>query len=319
MGAREGAKTMAIMRQSAPNGREMAGTRTRDDNASVRSMGGQAMFSRLTGAIFRALLMAALIATPYLLLPANETDASQIVAFLALVAAAFTLVEYNAAAPSLVEFRDARPFNRLRFLALFGIVFAFSTIQRGEIEATTLTRVMDALGARLGGLIDFPYSPVRLVVLMMPENASQALVAEVRTAAGVSYVMSLLMLAVFWLTLRLGGWPAREGGFNIWVNMPTFDPMAGGDIVERLQRDAQFNLILGFLLPFIIPAVVKLASDTFDPVSLADPHTLIWTMSAWAFLPASLLMRGLALHRVARMIAAQRARAMGAEKGLQPA
>jgi hypothetical protein len=30
-------------------------------------------------------------------------------------------------------------------------------------------------------------------------------------------------------------------------------------------------------------------------------------------------MRGLALYRVSRMIAAQRARAMGAEKGLQPA
>jgi hypothetical protein len=134
-----------------------------------------------------------------------------------------------------------------------------------------------------------------------------------------SYLMSLLMLATFWLTVRLGGWPAREGGFNIWVNMPTFDPMAGGDIVERLQRDAQFNLVLGFLLPFIIPAVVKLASDTFDPVSLTDPHTLIWTMSAWAFLPASLLMRGIALLRVARMIAAQRARALGGDKGLQPA
>jgi hypothetical protein len=277
------------------------------------------MFSRLTGAILRALLMAALIATPYLLLPANSTDASQIVAFLAIVAAIFTFVEYNAAAPSLVEFRDAPPFNRLRFLTLFGIVLVLATIQRGEIEATTLTRVVDALGARIGGLVDFPYSPVRLVLLMLPADASPRLVADVRTAAGMSYLMSLVMLAVFWLTVRLGGWPAREGAFNMWVNMPTFDPMAGGDIVERLQRDAQFNLILGFLLPFIIPAVVKLASDTFDPVSLADPHTLIWTMSAWAFLPASLLMRGIALLRVARMIAAQRARAHGADKGLQPA
>jgi hypothetical protein len=160
---------------------------------------------------------------------------------------------------------------------------------------------------------------VRLVVLMLPADASPALVADVRVAAGVSYVLSLLMLVAFWLQIRLGGWPAQQGGFNIWVNMPTFDPLSGGDIVDRLQRDAQFNLILGFLLPFMIPAVVKFAADTLNPVSLADPYTLIWTMSAWAFLPASLLMRGLALTRVSRMIAAQRARALGADKGLQPA
>ncbi len=276
------------------------------------------MLSRLTGATVRALLMAALIATPFLLLPANTSDVTQIVAFLALVAAAFTFAEYKAAAPSLVEFRDAPPFNRLRFLALFSIVLALAMIQRGDVAPTTLTRLIEALGAALGRLIDFPYSPVRLVVLMLPADASPALVTEVRIAAGVSYVLSLLMLATFWLTMRIGGWPARDGGFNIWVNMPTFDPHSAGDIVGRLQRDAQFNLILGFLLPFIIPAVVKLASDTFDPVSLADPHTLIWTMTAWAFLPASLLMRGLALLRVARMIAAQRARAHG-PKGLQPA
>jgi len=276
------------------------------------------MLSRLTGATLRALLMAALIATPFLLLPAQTSDATQIVAFLALVAAAFTFAEYKAAAPSLVEFRDAPPFNRLRFLALFSIVIALAMIQRGDVAPTTLTRLIEALGAALGRLIDFPYSPVRLVVLMLPADASPALVSEVRIAAGVSYSLSLLMLATFWLTMRIGGWPARDGGFNIWVNMPTFDPHSGGDIVDRLQRDAQFNLILGFLLPFIIPAVVKLASDTFDPVSLADPHTLIWTMTAWAFLPASLLMRGLALLRVARMIELQRARAHG-PKSLQPA
>lgn len=319
MGLREGITTMAEMRQTALTGRETAGTRTRDDNAATGSKDGQAMFSRLPGAILRALLTAALIATPFLLLPANSTDATQIVAFFALVAAVFTFVEYNAAAPSLVEFRDARPFNRLRFLTLFAIVATLAMIQRGEVHPSTLSQLIDVMGAQISGLVDFPYSPVRLVVLMLPADASPGLIADVRTAAGVSYVLSMMMLVAFWLHIRLGGWPARKGGFNIWVNMPTFDPMAGGDLVERLQRDAQFNLILGFLLPFMIPAVVKFAADTLNPVSLADPYTLIWTMSAWAFLPASLLMRGLALMRVARMIAAQRARALGADKGLQPA
>jgi hypothetical protein len=101
--------------------------------------------------------------------------------------------------------------------------------------------------------------------------------------------------------------------------MPTFDPTAGGDVVQRLSRDSQINLILGFLLPFLIPAAVKLASDVFDPISLSDPHTLIWTVTAWAFLPASLVMRGLALARVAQMIDAQRKSTAPAGPGLQRA
>jgi len=80
-------------------------------------------------------------------------------------------------------------------------------------------------------------------------------------------------------------------------------------VVERLERDGQLNLILGFLLPFLIPAFVKLASDLFNPIQLQDAHTLIWTMTAWAFIPASMIMRGTAMLRVAQMIAAQRERA----------
>ena len=27
------------------------------------------------------------------------------------------------------------------------------------------------------------------------------------------------------------------GSFNVWINLPTFDPTTGGDVVERLERD----------------------------------------------------------------------------------
>ncbi len=277
------------------------------------------MISRMTGAILRAALVVLLMATPFLLVPGTPRDSTQIVFLFVLIAAVFTFIEYNSSSPSLVEFRDAPPFNRLRFITLFIIVYSLSMILRGHVQPTTLTRFFDAIGTRVGGLIDFPYSPVRLVVLMLPKGVDPALVANVRSAAGISYLMSLIMLAAFVLVVRLGGWPARDGAFNVWVNMPTFDPTAGGDVVERLNRDGQINLILGFLLPFMIPAVVKLASDLLDPVSLADPYTLIWTITAWAFLPATLLMRGIALGRVAQMIAAQRARASSKSERLQPA
>lgn len=300
---------MANVRHPATNERVHTGTRERQSIAPDRIEGSRAVISRLAGAILRAILVVLLIATPSILLVNTSTDTTQIVVLVALLAAAFTIVEYNSAYPSLVEFRDAPPFNRVRFFALYATVFALTVIARGETNPTTITLFFDAIGSRIGDLIDFPYSPVRLVVLMMPEGADAALIDSVRTAAGLSYLISILSLATFVLILRGTGWPRQLGGFNVWTNLPTFDPTAGGDVVARLNRDGQINVILGFLLPFIIPAFVKLASDMFDPISLANDHTLIWTMTAWAFLPASLLMRGIAMMRVAQMIADQRARA----------
>jgi hypothetical protein len=78
------------------------------------------------------------------------------------------------------------------------------------------------------------------------------------------------------------------------------------------------------LLPFLIPAAVRAASDLIDPISIAQPQTLIWTMAAWAFLPASMLMRGIAMGRIADMIEDKRRRAYAegdalTAKGLQGA
>lgn len=264
------------------------------------------MISQLTGALVRAVLVMVLIATPSLMLPHVSSDTTQIVALVALFAAALTFFEYASTYPGLVEFRDAPPFNRLRFLSLFVTVILLSTIVRGQTEPTTLTEFIAALGDKLGEVIDVPYSPVRLVVLMLPEDMSTRHLIMVRTSAGIAYMISMLTLILFVVVMRMIGWPSRIGTFNVWINLPTFDPTTGGDVVDRLQRDARFNIALGFLLPFLIPAAVKLASLAFSPVTLESPQTLIWTMTAWAFLPASLFMRGIAMGRIAGMIEAKR-------------
>jgi len=262
--------------------------------------------SQLTGAIVRAILVVILIATPSIFLPGTSTDSAQVIALIALFSAALIIFEYSATYPCLVEFRDAPPFNRVRFISLFITVFMLTAIARGRMEPTSLTIILDAIGSLIGKAIDFPYSPVRLVVLMLPEGTSVDQIRAVRTAAGISYLTSLVSLAIFVILLRVGGWPGKRGSFNVWVNLPTFDPTAGGDVVARLSRDARVNLILGFLLPFLIPVAVKSAADLFDPVSLESPQTLVWTITAWAFLPASLFMRGIAMGRIAQMISDKR-------------
>lgn len=260
------------------------------------------MFSRLPGAFLRALLVVWMIATPSLLLPEAGPDATQVVALVAIFAAVITLIEYASDYPSLIEFRHAPPFNRVRFVSLFVTVFLLTIIARGAIAPTAMTEIMTDVGKIIGSAIDFPYSPVRNMVLALPEGANPDQVDAIRTAAGISYLSSLLSLAIFVIIIRVFHWPGRFGSFNVWVNLPTFDPTAGGDVVERLQRDARFNIAMGFLLPFIIPAVLKIAAETFEPISVASPQSLIWMMTAWAFLPSSLFMRGIAMGRVAQMI-----------------
>lgn len=250
-----------------------------------------------------------LVTLPSLLLPASNEDGTQIVALVAIFAALFTIVEYTAKSPSLVEFRDAPPFNRMRFCALFATVFSLSVIFRGYTEPTTLTAFFQNAGDQIGRTIDFPYSPVRLMVAMMPPETPDRVIIMIRDAAGLSYLIALLSVIWFIVLLRLQHWPRRGGAFNVWVNLPTFDPTSGGDVVRRLSRDAQINIVLGVILPFFVPAVVKISANLGAPIDLTNPQTLIWAVTAWAFLPASIIMRGVALSRVGQMIELQRKKA----------
>jgi len=274
----------------------------------------------MTGAATRGLLVALLIATPALILPGVAADSTQITALMALLAGFLTFVEYNSSFPSIVEFRDAPPFHRLRFIGMFVTVLMITQVIKSHSEVTLLSGALFSLGTIIGNALDFPYSPVRLAVLMLPETASIQLVETIRAAAGLAYLVAAIALIVFVVIVRVLGWPTRHGAFNVWVNLPLFDPTAGGDVISRLQREARINIALGFLLPFLIPAMVKLASYLIDPIPFENPQTLIWTVSAWAFLPASMVMRGIAMNRVAGMIEDKRRRTYAdaeTEAGLQ--
>ncbi|MDJ0641029.1 MAG: hypothetical protein QNJ20_19600, partial [Paracoccaceae bacterium] len=200
-----------------------------------------------------------MIATPSLILPGTTADVAQVVTLIALFAAGLTFFEYASTYPGLVEFRDAPPFNRVRFGSLFLTVILLSLLTKGTITPTPVSEIVGVIGSKVGQVIDFPYSPVRLVVLMLPPEASVEHVHLVRDSAGLAYFISLFTLAIFIVLQRVRRWPTRNGVFNVWVNLPTFDPTAGGDVVERLERDARFNIALGFLLPFLTPAVIKSA------------------------------------------------------------
>jgi hypothetical protein len=267
------------------------------------------VLSQITGALVRAVLVMVLVATPSVLLPGTGSDGKQMVALVALFAGILVFVEYSATYPGLVEFRDAPPYNRTRYMMLFLMVFFLSVAARNDISPSTTGALVAALAHVMGTTLDFPYSPVRLVTLTLTEGADPAMVHAVRAAAGTVYMIALLTMGAFVLILRMRNWPGSDRAFNVWVNLPTFDPTAGGDVVARLERDARANLAMGFVLPFVMPALMQMGGMGLGTFDLSSPQTLTWTITAWAFLPASLFMRGIAMARIAARIRDRRKQA----------
>lgn len=264
------------------------------------------MLSQVTGAFVRAILVMVLITVPSVLAPGSGDDGRQMAALVALFGGILTFVEYKSAYPGLVEFRDAKPYNRLRYAMLFAMVLSLSIMSRQATEPSPIGSLVTALSFLSGQALDFPYSPVRLITILLAGDGPPELALAVRSAAGMSMMIALLLLAVFVVILRMTHWPLDHGSFNVWVNLPTFDPAAGRDVVARLGRDGRANIVLGLLLPFIIPAIVQVSGMGIGALDVTAPQTLIWVVSAWAFLSASLVMRGIAMGRVAAMIRTRR-------------
>lgn len=264
------------------------------------------MVSRLPGAIIRAILVMALAVLPSVVVPGVSVDSKQMAALVALFVGLMIFFEYNGDAPSLIEFRDAPPFNSCRFGLLFAVVALLSLVERNHVAPGSLGGLVAAVGALFGHMLDFDGSPVRMAAVFVEGGMDSVAWPALRAMAGLAYVVGFFGTGLVVLLLVRAGWPWRGQAFNVWVNLPTFDPTTGKDVVARLQRDAGINLLLGFFLPFLIPAVVRFALGGIGAEALLSPQTLIWTMAAWVFIPASLVLRGVAMLRVAQMVRQKR-------------
>ena len=273
-----------------------------------------AVLSRLLGALLRAMLVVVVVSTPSLLIPGTTEEAAQVVMLIALAFGAFTALEYGSTFPALVEFRDAPPFNRVRILSLFVMLIVLSLVARGAQGAgdTSLVLVLTALGMVPGHLMDFAWSPLAVVLAHLPEGQAALSDVQVTAMAGLALLVMLGGLAIFGLLLRMRQWPNRGQAFNVWVNLPTFDPTMGGDVVARLNRDARVNILLGLVATFILPVAGLEVAGHFDLLLLTSPQVMVWGIALWMFLPLSMVMRGLAMLRVAEMIRERRARLVAA-------
>ena len=266
------------------------------------------MIHQLPHAGLRAVLVIVVALMPMMILPDQPPAVVEAVVLIALFAGVFTLVEYASIYPGLVEFRDAPPFNRVRF-GLLTVMLALIAVALTEVEgAAAPVRLVQSVGLLLGQSIDLPYSPLRVVMASLPEGTTVLEARIVRMTGGLAYLVALMALTVFSILIRVRAWPAGPHGFNVWINLPTFDPTAGADVVARLRRDGVVNILLGLLLPYATPPLAMMLARLYGLSAMENPLALCWTMTLWAFLPASLFLRGIALRRLALMIETQRRR-----------
>lgn len=220
----------------------------------------------------------------------------------AMFCALVTFVEYKARAPSFVEFRDAPPMNRFRCLLLLTCLLGLSILVKQPSQPSELGALVTAIAATVGDSLDFPYSPIRLTLLVLDHSAARETVVMLRHAAGLALLIGAIFISHFAMVLRLANWPRPQRPFNLWINLPTFDAGTHGDIARRLERDAWANMLLGITLPFLLPLVVSLGYSGLSGETLAKPYNMVWLVTIWAFIPTSLIMRGMALNRIAAMI-----------------
>lgn len=262
------------------------------------------MIEKIFGALVRALLVSFVIAAPSLFLSDISQDASHVTITLGLIFGGLVYLEYVYESPSLVEFRNAPPFNRIRFIWLAVTIVAFCSFFQTRLNGEDLG-VLGSVATILGHAFDFPYSPVRLVTLIVPFGADPVVVEVILMSAGFGLLGFVTVSLLFYSYIRVTRWPTSQGTFNIWQNLPLFDPLADGQLADHLRRDGRVNICLGVLLLFIIPATIRMAAPYLGTDFLTEPQNLIWVLSAWSVLPTSLVMRGIAMLRVAEIVDAE--------------
>ncbi|MEM8742217.1 MAG: hypothetical protein AAGE13_12080 [Pseudomonadota bacterium] len=264
---------------------------------------------RFLGALYRAVLVVALIVMPAFMLPGPSDSAIELSVIIGSVFGAVVLFEYASANPGLIDFRFAPPYNRARFIAFGTVLTALVLLCRADADATDFAPGYLGFVDGLVTALDFPYSPIHFapILIVGPDAPDLALLVQRAAALGLTIAGAAagFLLLVLWL-LR---WPPGREKFNLWVNLPTFKPSAGRSVERRLFFRAVLYLLLGLTLPLTLTVLASRWLGWFDPAALGSYRTLVWTMALWSFLPAAFVIRGVALAKIGYLV--RRARTFG--------
>lgn len=255
--------------------------------------------SRLIGALVRALVVVLIIISPAILLPNIGKTTQELALIIGVIVGGFTMFEYGSKTPGFVDFRFAPPYNRFRVAIIAVQVVALSLIFRASTQS--LPEIL-AYAEQAVGYASFPFSPVEMAITqanIVPLSTAPDLMLLLFSA---SFMIAVVLTVVLGAILWIFGWPMERSDFNLWINLPTFSPSSVAEAEKRMRRDAGLNIILGIGLLYAIPYGFPYVVETLGTGILEDSHSLVWIVALWAFLPALLVMRGIAITKVSRIL-----------------
>ncbi|NNU79146.1 hypothetical protein HMH01_01725 [Halovulum dunhuangense] len=260
------------------------------------------MFWRLLGGFGRAAVVIIILVMPAFLLPNVSVASLEVSLVVAVIAAALTVFEYASTHPSLIDFRFAPPYNRVRFLCFAAQVILLSFLCRASAGLDSFGPDVLAFADWAIAMTDWPLSPVRIVIeaaATIPDRAQALLTVR---AAAVSFLSSFVLLMGFAAILWIARWPVARRDFNLWINLPTFTPGYAEDTERRLFRDGWFNLLSGLAFLYLAPILVFRFGGGAANGVLAEYQGLLWAATAWGLIASSLAIRGLAVLKVAWLV-----------------
>ncbi|MEM8658176.1 MAG: hypothetical protein AAF813_07170 [Pseudomonadota bacterium] len=243
-----------------------------------------------------------IIASPAFLLPNVSSASQEITLIVAGIAAAFTIFEYASTHPGLIDFRFAPPYNRVRY-TIFGVqVLSAVFLCRAEVGFDGFADSYLALADQAVALTNLPFSPVALVSSVVGGQGDPPYQLLVTRAAALSFLVTFLALAGFALFLWIIPWPIGRRDFNLWINLPTFEPGYGRSVERRLYRDGLINIAAGVVLIYILPLIAGPLTTWFNPRAVGDYQGLVWGVTLWAFISGSMVIRGAAILKVSWLV-----------------
>jgi len=80
------------------------------------------------------------------------------------------------------------------------------------------------------------------------------------------------------------------------------DPTRGDDLAKRMRRRSQINIGFGMVFLFAVLIFFKTVSVIFGNALFQDLIVLIWIIILWGGIPTTMIMRGMAMARLATEI-----------------
>ncbi|MEM0976307.1 MAG: hypothetical protein AAGJ34_02110 [Pseudomonadota bacterium] len=221
-----------------------------------------------------------------------------------IVACVFVLLEYGFRQPALLEFRFAAPYNRWRFLTLIAIILSFVVLCGNVVVPTPFNTLITWVAEDAKSVLNFPGSPSVVMRGTLESEVTQKAADMIVPMASLGYLVSFLSSVVFMVFLKFSSWPAREGSFHFWSNLPTFQTIQPENASARLMQVGFLSIGMAFLFPYAIPGFLKAFAEMLPIQSFVGDFALFWIIAFSAWLPCACVMRGIALIKVARMIRA---------------